>query len=45
MTQRQLAGAEKGKYAVVLSVIIAYFFKMSRRCIASDRENSRIRLI
>ena len=45
MTQRQLAGAEKGKYAVVLSVIIAYFFKMSRRLFASDRENSQRRLI
>lgn len=38
-------GAEKGKYAVVLSVIIAYFFKKSRRLFASDRENSQRRLI
>ena len=36
---------KKGKYAVVLSVIIAYFFKKSRRLFASDRENSQRRLI
>ena len=36
---------KKGKYAVVLSVIIAYFFKKSRRSFASDSENSRIRLL
>lgn len=42
MLKCQKQGAEKGKYAVVLSVIIAYFFKKSRRLIASASENSLI---